>query len=141
MSKFVNLNQPFGVDRVKMPNTAPDKELTCDWIANALGYGYKGGVSGGDRRLFVKMIEKLDVAKKGSSDFLEINPIEEAFILKAFNQLTCSPQEAKWINLAEDAVKNAVTEKPEPGMNTTQSPQPTTQLNPPPANQVAPKKE
>lgn len=108
--KYVNLNQPFKVDIEKNPTTPPDRELTLDWIANALGYGYKNGLPSDARRIFVNILEKIENTKKMATDYFEMNAVEEVFILKAFSQLVCSPNEAKWINLAEDAIKGAVTE-------------------------------
>ncbi len=112
MSKYINLNQNFEVDRVKNPNTPSDKDLTLDWMANAMGYGYKNGLSSDNRRLFLSIIRKIEDAKKSDSQYFEVNGVEELFILKGFSQLVCSPQEAMWITLAEDAVKSALSELP-----------------------------
>ena len=111
--KYVPLNQNFSVDREKNPITPSDRDLTLDWMANAIGYGYKGGLNGVDRILFAAVLEKIEAVKKTDKEYFEMNPVEELFIKKAFAQLTCSLQEAKWITIAEDAVNEATDVAPE----------------------------
>lgn len=111
--KYINLNLDFGVDRKQNPNIDSNSQLSIDWIGNAMQNGYRKGLSKEQRVCFVTVMDKLVKAGKEKANYIEINPIEEAFMKVGFDNTNVSPAESVWVTLVETAFTNATDTPPE----------------------------
>lgn len=106
--KYINLNQSFGVDRVKFPETNSDIVLTADWFMTAISLGYGNKLENGEsRRLFQNISDKIKKVVDTKGYYIEINPVEEYFIKTGFDKCGGDPKQAQWIKIAEDAFLGA----------------------------------
>ncbi len=111
--KYINLKNDFQADRVKNPSLPPDQEITLSWIETAVSNGYRNGLSSDQRRMFMALMSKTEETAKQKLDHLVLNPVEYLFVMTGFKQTSVSPQEAKWISIAENAVLTATDSVPE----------------------------
>lgn len=102
--KYINLKNDFQIDRAANKNVPSDQELTLNWLATGMGYGYNHGLTSDNRRLMVGIVKKVEVAKETKSDFLEVNTFEYEFMKKGFENAVCSAQEVLYVTIAEDAL-------------------------------------
>lgn len=110
---FIKLNNDFGVDRIANPTAPSNKGMTCNWIQTVIAYGYKNGLPADKRRIFATILKKIDVAEHDEfAGFLDLNPVEYAFVQNACALAVVSPQETKAITVIEDAINTATVEIP-----------------------------
>lgn len=109
--KYILLKNDFGVDREKDKQTPPDQDLTASWIRAVVEKGYAAGLNQDKRRIWSTISAKLEIACKDSSQYLEVNPFEYAFLTAAFHSAVMDPKFTEPVILVEGAVLNAVDEK------------------------------
>lgn len=110
--KYVNLKNDFSVDREKDKTAPPDQELTCNWLKAGIIAGYPNSLKSDQRRIWTNIGNKMDLAVKEKSDFLEVNDIEYLFLKIGFETGTTKAEFAKYITITEDALLSATDTLP-----------------------------
>ncbi len=111
--KYIKLDNDFDIDRVKQPDVANNQELTCIWLRAGVIAGYPI-LTSDKRRLLISLSNRLAQAVKDKVEYFEINPVEEKFMRDGFEKSTTKPETAQYIQIAEDALFNAVDTIPQP---------------------------
>ncbi len=112
--KYINLKNDFGIDRSadNSKDLPTDQELTLSWLRTGAIAGYPV-LASDKRRIFIKLSDRMDQAAKDKLDVFELNDIEYMFLRDGFEKGASKPEVAKYVNIAEEALLNALTTAPE----------------------------
>lgn len=105
--KYIYLKNDFKVDRANKPNIPSNEELSLNWLATGMGYGYKNGLTSDKRRIMVGIIKKIEAAKEAKAEYLEVNPVEYQFMKTGFDGAITSSNEVLYVTIAEEALLSA----------------------------------
>lgn len=118
MSKYIQLNNDFGIDRaIEKEVIDSDEEITLNWIGSTVRGAFPN-IKPDQRRLFAKIMDKMDIALKNKYTYLEVNDIEFLFLKSAFEKWEVPAATTKSVTIVENAVFNATNQPAENQLTT-----------------------
>ena len=110
----MNINLDYKItfnkeEKIKVPDA---RELTFEYIMQAVMQKYEKGIEGSLRRLWGRIQRKFDTAIDAKADTVELEQAEQDFIKEAFMEAKFSPIAAKYVQILEDEIESWSKKQP-----------------------------
>lgn len=103
--KKLKVNIEYNLPTMKGQETPNNYKLTENYFTTGVGESYKQ-IEGQARRIFTRILNKIDEAEKTNSDYIELEKSEQDMFKKVFDDKTSfSPIIARYVTKLEDEVE------------------------------------
>ena len=108
MNRIFNININYEFNREENPAIPSNQKVTTNYISHVIGLANDKGLADDKRRMFARIMDKLDKVVEAGTDTVELNDYEMVFIKDAFSKAMIPVKEVPIITLIEDKLAEAV---------------------------------
>lgn len=102
---IVNINKDFKLDREGVHKTWPsNQEIFRNIVSMAVNLSHKDGLNSDKRRLYDKIMNKMDESIDSKKDDVDFNATEIVFLEESFNKAVVPVSEVKMFSIVEEEI-------------------------------------